>query len=83
MGRNTIVVPLARHPARRASLMLVKLDRPFVRFRSFPGAERSQVSAMPGFRVFLAGVKPILSGFHLSNHSAPRSFDTPLSKLTV
>jgi hypothetical protein len=54
--------------------MLEKLDGAFVRFRSFPGTERSQVTAMSGFRVFLAGVKPILSGFHLTNHSAPLCF---------
>jgi hypothetical protein len=54
--------------------MLVELDGAFVRFRSFPGTERSQVTATPGFKVFLAGVKPILSGFHLSNHSATSFF---------
>jgi hypothetical protein len=52
-----------------ALLMLIELDGALVSFGGFSGIEGSQVTAAPGFRVFLAGVEPILAGFHLSDHS--------------
>jgi hypothetical protein len=43
--------------------MLIELDGALVSFGGFSGIEGSQVAATPGFRVFLARVEPILTGF--------------------
>jgi hypothetical protein len=46
-----------------ALLMLIELDGALVSFGGFSGAEGPQVTATPGFRVFLTRVEPILTGF--------------------
>jgi len=46
-----------------ALLMLIELDGALVSFGGFSGTEGPQVTAAPGFRVFLTRVEPILAGF--------------------
>ena len=46
-----------------ALTMLIKLDGALVSFGGFSGTKGPQVTATPGFRVFLTRVEPILTGF--------------------
>jgi hypothetical protein len=36
--------------------------------RRAPCLERAEISSLPGFRIFLAGIQPVFSGFQFSDH---------------
>jgi hypothetical protein len=48
--------------------MFIKLHGALMSFSGFSGTEGAQVAAAAGFRVFFAGVKPVLSTLQFSNH---------------
>src|SRR5262249_50869603 len=55
-------------PARHLPLTLEELHRPLVLLRGFARAERAQVPALAGLRVYLPRVQAILARFQLADH---------------
>src|SRR5687768_15009355 len=70
-GRIKAVCPRPRH---WPSMPLEELDLPLVLFCGLAAAECSQVPPLAGRRIQLAGVKPVLAGFELSDHRRPPVF---------
>jgi hypothetical protein len=48
--------------------MLEILNRAFVFLRRSLAVERAEIFPFPRFRIFLAGIQPILAGFEFSDH---------------
>src|SRR5581483_4614580 len=49
-----------------------ELHSSFVSFRCFARSKRSQVAALPSFRVLLSRIEPIPPGFGFADHDSPQ-----------
>jgi hypothetical protein len=79
-SRSTKRAPLARHSVRGCLSLaspLEELNRPLVALGGRAAGKRTEISASPGARILLAGVKPILSDGNFVSCSTP-SFQQPL-----
>jgi hypothetical protein len=62
---------LARHESSTRILLPLKvLDRSFVFLRRGRCLERAEISSFPGFRIFLAGIQSVLTGFEFPDHDS-------------
>jgi hypothetical protein len=65
---NRAAGAVGRTKARESLVVLEILNRAFVLLRCSFAVERAEVFSFARFRIFLAGIQPILAGFQFSDH---------------